>query len=147
MPRMLVAATALVALTGCALSIPIGGPVTGHQIVESNPDARLVLFALRKRAPLVIAKNVSRIEALQDAPGTAYTVGREWLHLHSYPSAQAAAAARVRLVQDPRNALVQWVGPAHAFHCGRVVALYLGSDPGSLAALSRRCGAPMRPHS
>lgn len=144
MLRMLVAA-ALVTLTACSLSIPIGGPVTGHQIVESNADARRVLFELRKRWPLVIAKAVSRVETLQDAPGTVYTVGREWLHLHSYPSVEAAATARARLVQHMRTTPVQWVGRPHAFHCRSVVALYLGSDPGSIAALSRLCGAPMLP--
>ena len=144
MLRMLVAA-ALLALPACGLSIPIGGPATGHEIVESNPDARRVLFELRKRSPLVIARDISRVEALRDSPGTAYTVGREWVHLHSYPSVEAAAAARERLVQHMRTALVQWAGQPHAFRCRSVVALYLGSDSGSIAALSRLCGAPMRP--
>ena len=131
-------------LAGCGFSIPIGGRPTGAEIVERNADARRVLFTLRKRAPLVIAQDVSRVEALQDAPGTAYRVGREWLYLHAYPSMDAAAAARARAVQDPRNAVVQWLGRTHAFHCRTVVALYLGADPGSIAALTRLCGAPVR---
>lgn len=144
MLRMLVAA-ALLTLAACGFSIPLGGPVTGHEIVERNPDARRVLFELRKRRPLVIARSVSRVEPLGDAPGTAYVVGREWLHLHSYPSVEGAAAARARLVQYMRSATVQWAGQSHAFQCRSVVALYLGSDPGSIAALSRLCGLPMRP--
>jgi hypothetical protein len=140
----LVLSAVFLPLTACGFSIPIGGRPTGAEIVESNADARRVLFTLRKRAPLVIAQDVSRVEALQDAPGTAYRVGREWLHLHAYPSVDAAAAARARAVQNPGNAFVQWVGRPHAFHCRTVVALYLGADPGSIAALTRLCGAPMR---
>lgn len=131
-------------LAACGFSIPIGGRPTGAEIVESNPDSQRVLFTLRKRAPLVIARDISRVEALQDAPGTAYSVGREWLHLHAYRTAESAAIARARVVQ-PSNAITQWVGPPHAFHCRRVVALYLGSDPGAIAALTRLCGPPMRP--
>jgi hypothetical protein len=145
MTRRFVAAIAPVLLMSGACSIPIGGRPTGHEIVESNADARQVIFTLRKRAPLVIARDVSRIGALRDSPGTAYAVGREWLHLHAYPSVESAAAARVRLVQDSRNALIQWVGPPHAFHCRTTVAVYLGTDPGAIAALSKLCGAPMRP--
>ena len=132
-------------LAACGFSMPIGGRPTGAEIVEANPDARQVLFTLRKRAPLVIAKDISRVEALQDAPGTAYTVGREWLHLHAYGSLDAAAAARARLIHNPRNAVTHWAGPPHAFQCRTVVALYLGSDPGAIAALSRLCGAPLQP--
>jgi hypothetical protein len=145
MRRRFVAAIALLPLVSCGFSIPIGGRPTGHEIVESNADARRVIFTLRKRAPLVIARDVSRVEPLRDSPGTAYRVGREWLHLHSYPTVETAAAARMRLVQHSGNAAIHWVGAPHAFHCRTVVALYLGSDPGAITALSKLCGAPLRP--
>ena len=147
MQRRLLACAVVLPLAACGFSIPLGGRPTGAEIVESNADARQVVFTLRKRWPLVIAQDVSRVEALQDAPGTAYRVGREWLHLHAYPSVEAAAAARARVIQNPRNAVIQWVGPPHGFHCRTAVALYLGTDPGAIAALTRLCGAPMRPQS
>lgn len=144
MRSRLLAFAVFLPLAACGFSIPLGGRYTGAEIVESNADVRQILFTLRKRAPLVIARDVSRIGALQDAPGTAYSVGREWLHLHPYRSVEAAGAARARLVQSSRNAVIPWVGQPHAFHCRTVVALYLGTDPGSIAALTRLCGAPVR---
>jgi hypothetical protein len=143
MGRKLVLCAFFLPLLACGFSIPIGGRPTGAEVVESNADARRVLFTLRKRAPLVIAQDISRVEALQDAPGTAYRVGREWLHLHAYPSVERAALARARVVQ-PGSAVIQWVRAPHAFHCRTVVAVYLGTDPGAIVALTRLCGAPMR---
>jgi len=147
MGRKLVLCAVFLLLAACSFSIPVGGRPTGAELVEGNADAIRVLFTLRKRAPLVIARDVSRIEALQDAPGTAYSVGRhEWLHVHAYPMIEAAGVARARLVSRP-NAVAQWVAPPHAFHCRTVVALYLGTDPGAIEALTRLCGTPMRPES
>jgi hypothetical protein len=143
MGRRFVLAAVFLPLMACGFSVPLGGRPTGAEIVESNRDAQRVIFTLRKRAPLVIARDISRLGALQDAPGTAYSVGREWLHLHAYPTVEAAAAARARVVQ-PGTVAVQWIARPHAFHCRTVVAVYLGADPGAIAALTRLCGAPMQ---
>jgi hypothetical protein len=86
-----------------------------------------------------------------DVPAATYGVGAsstEYLYVHEYPAATAAAAAARRVSPDGthvinaqnKDVLVQWMGDPHFYQNGRLLVVYVGRDPAVLARLADLVG-------
>jgi hypothetical protein len=82
-------------------------------------------------------------------PGRIYSLGlRDSLELHAYPDEAAAAAAAAGVspdggtVTDPSGAKVSvaWLGTPSFFRSGALLAVYVGTDEATLAALTEALG-------
>jgi hypothetical protein len=116
-----------------------------HTLVTANPDAAQILRAIRDRGLAFAPSDVSRVDLLAGSPGYAWSVGRDWLHLHVYRDRAAAAAGAQRFAATAmaRSQIIDWVGKPHLFQCGTVVALYLGEAPQALNVITSLCGPPV----
>jgi hypothetical protein len=82
----------------------------------------------------------SKATFLTTEPGIAYRLGdRSWLHLHLFPSEQAAQVRADTIYHELPDVIAEWVAPPHFYRCGRVIALYLGSDGGVRQVLEHQC--------
>jgi hypothetical protein len=54
--------------------------------------------------------------------------------------AAAAEAGRIGPDRNPPTVIVEWVAPSHFFRAGRVIVLYVGTDPAVLEALAALLG-------
>jgi hypothetical protein len=79
---------------------------------------------------------------LAPEPGIAYRLGeRSWLHLHLFPDEEMAQVRADSIPHELTNAIIEWVAPPHFYRCGRVIALYLGSDEDVRQVLEEPCDA------
>ena len=134
----------LAAATACTAVAP--APAPPYASIAANPDAARVIRALEARGLKAVPDDVSAVDQLAGAPGYVWRVGpRDYLHLHAYRDAPAAAAGAKGFVMQvaSRSQIIDWVGTPHLFQCGSVVALYLGENPQALTAVSAACGPPV----
>ena len=143
-----IAASSSASTSTAAASVPppAVAPASAEALAR-HQDAARILGALRAAGLDPVAGDESKVEMLAGAPGYVWRVGPEWLHLHLYPGAAAAAkeVAGFRQATDGRTQIIDWVAKPHLYQCGRVVALYLGEDARALAALAGQCGVPIEP--
>ncbi|MCU0523095.1 MAG: hypothetical protein MUF84_20710 [Anaerolineae bacterium] len=105
-----------------------------------DPDIAPVLEDLEAAGEVLGAPEDSRAAFLYPEPGIMVTIGgNAWLHMHRFPSEQVAEVRAASIVQDARNAIIDWVAPPSFYRCGRVIALYLGRDAGAKDVLVSRC--------
>ena len=116
-----------------------------YRQIAANPDAARILAAIRARGLAFAPSDVSQVDQLSGAPGYAWSVGRDWLHIHVYRDRAAATAGAQVFVAGVTNPtqMIGWVGKPHLFRCGTVLALYLGESPQALDVLTHQCGAPV----
>ena len=162
MPRLfpLAALLALAAATACTDAPPPPAPPPSLQpppitrppaepiyaLVTANRDAARVIQGLEARGLRPVPDDVSAVDQLAGAPGYVWRVGeRDYLHLHAYRDAPAAAAGARGFVNQvaARSMIIDWVGKPHLFQCGSALALYLGETPQSLTVLTSLCGPPV----
>jgi hypothetical protein len=64
------------------------------------------------------------------------------VQVYEYADAGAAQADSSQIGPDgnPRTAIIEWIAPPHFFRTGRIVVLYVGSDPAVLDVLSQLLG-------
>jgi hypothetical protein len=108
--------------------------------VADAPAVVQLVADLQRRGIEPAPLGASRVEFLADAPGQTYQVGSGWLHLHPYPSAEAAGARQGQVRQGLANPVADPPAPPHAFQCGAVIALYLGWDEQVTRTLTEVCG-------
>jgi len=82
----------------------------------------------------------SQAAFLAPEPGIAYRLGEQSrLHLHLFPNEQVAQVRADSIPGELPNAIIEWVAPPHFYRCGRVIALYLGSDEDVGQVLEQQC--------
>jgi hypothetical protein len=64
------------------------------------------------------------------------------VQVYEYADAAAAQADAAQIGPDgnPRTAIIEWIAPPHFFQTGRIIVLYVGSDPGVLDVLNQLIG-------
>jgi hypothetical protein len=112
-------------------------------------DAAGALVALRA-AGLALCRAGSVSGALLGVPGARYVSAGGDVHLYEFRDEAAAAAAAARVSPEGSSVRgegegapdvhVNWVAAPHFYRSGRLVALYLGSDPATLRALEHVLG-------
>jgi uncharacterized protein (DUF305 family) len=67
------------------------------------------------------------------------------IQVYEYADAGAAKADLERIGPDgqPDTAIIEWVAPPHFFQAGRLVVLYVGSDPTVIDTLTQVLGVPL----
>lgn len=144
-------AALLLVPAGCAApggSLPPAGMSHEERVVAADPHAQRILGALRAAGHPVRPATLSRAEFLREAPGYVYRIDDEWLHLHVYPTPEAAAAMRAKVLETSNTTMITWVAPPHFYQCGRLGALYLGTRLAVERVIEEVCGAPINvgPH-
>ena len=134
-PTMHAEATRLARIT------PVPQPTVVVAGVADAPAVTQLIAALRERGITPELTAESRVDFLADAPGQAYRLGEGWLHLHLYPSAEAARTKTTEIQRGLENPVATLPAPPHAFRCDRVIALYLGTDEQVTTALAALCGS------
>jgi len=136
-----------------AIEIPerCGGPYwlasseVSSVTLEELPNHETIAPLLRAlEAQGVTLEGPERSEAafLAPEPGIAYRLGeRSWLHLHLFPSEEVAQVRADSIPQEMTNTIIEWVTPPHFYRCGRVIALYVGSDEDVGQVLEEPCDA------
>ena len=114
----------------------------------AGTDPTPVLTLLQDHGIKLVSTGPSRAELLYPAPGHTYQLNPahsdlEWLHIHVYPSEEAARTRAAEIRNDQRvHGMIDWIAPAHFFRCGDLIALYLGYDEQVTRALGTMCGYP-----
>jgi hypothetical protein len=83
-----------------------------------------------------------------DFPGESLCVDQEPLRVWEFHDPKLRLAASSTISKDGshvRNAIVEWVGPAHFFAQGRLIVLYLGTDDELQATLTAILGPTLSP--
>lgn len=115
--------------------------------LPEDPDIAPLLANLEGVGVVLGEPEESRAALLYPEPGIAYALGDAgWLHLHRFPSVAIAEVRAASIVQDARNAIIDWVAPPGFYRCGRVIALYLGVDAGVKDVLLSRCTLVVEPN-
>lgn len=110
-----------------------------------HPEAYRLVERLRAQGlDVQFVDDIPPTAMLAPAPGAGYRLGDGWLHVHWYPNPEAASQKVDELTGDPRWAVSEWVD-LHFYRCDVVIALYVSTDSGALAALHDECGAPFAP--
>lgn len=108
--------------------------------LPEDSDVAPLLADLAAQGIALPAPEESVAHLLYPEPGIMYALGeRGWLHLHRLSSETAARVRAESLPHDLANTMADWVAPPHFYHCGRFIALYLGSDGAVQAALASHC--------
>jgi hypothetical protein len=111
--------------------------------LEELPDHETIAPLLRElEAQGYTMRGPEESEAvfLAPEPGIAYRLGeRSWLHLHLFPNEQVAQVRADSIPAELPNVIIEWVAPPHFYRCGRVIALYLGSDEDVRQVLEQQC--------
>lgn len=143
----LAAVTGLLALSACAPAPtppPLGVPVPfadGSALVEHLQRGGVDLEPLGTSQYVWFA-----------APATTYQVGSSegdvlYIHEHADAAEAADAARRVSpdgshvIGPDNKDILVQWLGEPHLYQNGRLLVVYVGTDPNVLSRLGEAMGA------
>ena len=120
---------------------------TSPEGLLEDPDIAPVLADLEAAGEVLGAPEESKAAFLYPEPGIMVTVGdNAWLHMHRFPNEQVAEVRAASIVQDARNAIIDWVAPPSFYRCGRVIALYLGRDAGVKEILLSRCTLFFEPY-
>ncbi|MEA3377059.1 MAG: hypothetical protein U9R72_12775 [Chloroflexota bacterium] len=110
--------------------------------LPDHEDIAPLLAALRRCGQTLEGPEGSQAALLAPEPGIAYRLGeRSWLHFHVFPDEQLAQVRADRIPHEMSNTIVDWVAPPHFYRCGRVIALYLGTDGDVEAVLNQGCVA------
>lgn len=114
-----------------------GGPVRDHVSFVDNLRAR----------GLTVTPVDSVVQPFLTGDGTVLAVSGAGirptqLQSFQYESAQAAAADAATITPEcnPRHSVVSWLGPPHFYRAGRVLVIYVGSDPAVTGLLTDLLG-------
>jgi hypothetical protein len=108
--------------------------------LPNHEDVEPLLSELRARGHALEGPEESEAAFLHPEPGIAYRLGeRSWLHLHLFPNEDVAQVRADSIPQELSNAIIDWVARPHFYRCGRVIALYLGTDEDVQQILEQQC--------
>jgi hypothetical protein len=108
--------------------------------LPNHEDVAPLLKALEAQGYTLEGSEESEAAFLAPEPGIAYRLGdRSWLHLHLFGNERVAKVCTDTIPHQLPNAIMEWVAPPHFYRCGRVIALYLGSDEDVRPVLEQQC--------
>lgn len=114
--------------------------------LPDHEDIAPLLTALRTAGHTLEGPEESDAALLRPEPGIAYRLDEHgWLHLHVFPDERLAQVRADRIPYEMSNQSIDWVAPPHVYRCGRVIALYLGTDEDVEAVLNQHCLAVAEP--
>lgn len=122
------------ALTGCGLFSPTGAALESRASLQQALDARVgdVTEAGTLEQPMF--RGTGTVFVLS---GSGVAAPAE-VSVFEYASAAEAQADAANITPEgnTKTTMIEWVAPPHFFRKDRVIALYVGSDPAVLQALT-----------
>lgn len=111
--------------------------------LPDHEDIAPVLAALRSDGHALEGPEESNVALLRPEPGIAYRLDKDgWLHFHVFPDERTAQVRADRIPSEMSNQSIDWVAPPHFYRCGRVIALYVGTDEDVKAVLDGSLRGP-----
>jgi hypothetical protein len=119
----------------------VQSPLQVDTSITTNSDVAQLLNHLRQRGIPLQNPEGSRAAFLYPVPGIAYHFESGWLHIHPFPSAQAAEQRANQMLPEMTPSVIDWVDKPHFYHCKSTIVLYLGTNAQVTQALTEFCGA------
>jgi hypothetical protein len=134
----------LLAVAGCT---PGSSQPTPTPFVVSRgvaQDKASLLNELQKAG--IQVKSTGKVEQpFLSIPGESFEVNAEWMQVFEYPDENAAGRDATKISPDGEitGFSIGWIAQPHFYRSGRILAIFLGSDPALLAAMESAAGTPI----
>lgn len=121
-------------------------PTSTPEAADGRPETLEALGERLRASGADVSQAGQVTQPFMSQPGNVLRVNGEDVQVFAYAdeaAAQADAEALASTLAGRGTVMISWVAPPYGYHAGRLVALYVGSDAGTLRLLEDVFGPPL----